>query len=172
MRKIIKTKFKAGFSLVEIMTVLFIVSLGMVSVLTLIVQNIQGQNVNKGALIAYQLSQEGIELVRRTRDSNWLAGQAWNTNLTPGTYLIDYRDLIPRTQTFTGQDFLKQDSYGFYYNSTDAVDPNSSSIFSRKIDLIANPANPNSVFVRSTITWNDHSKSFNYALETTLYDWK
>lgn len=168
----LKTKLKAGFSIVEIITVIFIISLGMVSVLSLIVKNIQGQNINNGALIAYQLSQEGIELVRRTRDSNWLAARAWNTNLAPGHYIIDYTDLIPRSITFSKQEYLKQNSTGFYYNPSSAVDPNLSSGFSRTIDLVTNPLNSHSIFVRSTIVWNDRDKTFNYVLETTLYDWK
>ena len=101
LKEILSYQAKAGFSLVEIMTVLFVVALGLVGVLSLMVQNIQSQNVNKGALIAYQLSQEGIELVRRTRDSNWQAGRAWNVNLAPGHYIVDYTDLIPRTITFS-----------------------------------------------------------------------
>lgn len=170
-------QIKAGFSLIEIMTVLFVISMGLVGVLSLMVQNIQNQNINRGALIAYQLSQEGIELVRRTRDSNWAArtidpGRAWNYNLAPGHYIMDYRDLIPRGVSFSGQVYLKQDSSGFYYNPDSSSDPNLNSIFSRYIDLVLNPSNPNSFYVRSTVNWSDHGKIFSYVLETTLYDWK
>ena len=110
----INKNLKKGFSIVEVVTVLFIVSLGLVGVLSLIVQNIQSQNVNKGALMAYQLAQEGIELVRHTRDSNWAAGQSWQANLSPNHYTIDYRDLAPRNISVTGQDRLKQDAAGFF----------------------------------------------------------
>lgn len=174
----IKTKLKAGFSLIEVMTALFIISLGLVGVLSLIVQSIQSQNLNKGLLIAYQLSQEGIELVRHTRDSNWAAGQAWNTNLaplTPGSYyIIDYHaPFLPRVIDFPGQEYLKQDSLGFYYNPTSPNDSNKNSGFSRRIEIVTNPANPDhSIYVRAFITWSNNGKIFNYDLETTLYDWK
>lgn len=167
----IKTKFKAGFSLIEVMTALFIISLGLVGVLSLIVQSIQSQNLNKGLLIAYQLSQEGIELVRHTRDSNWAAGNDWKTNLAPGSYIIDYRDSIPRLLSFPGQEYLKQDSSGFYYNPDQAGDSNNSG-FSRRIELVTNPDNPDSIFVQAFITWSNNGKTFNYDLETTLYGWK
>jgi prepilin-type N-terminal cleavage/methylation domain-containing protein len=176
--KIISAKqVRGGFSLIEIMTVLFVIALGLVGVLSLMVQNIQSQNVNKGALIAYQLSQEGVELIRRTRDSNWAArtvepSRTWNYNLAPGHYIMDYRDLAPRSINMSGQTYLKQDSLGYYYNPTVAGDPNPNSLFSRYIDLISNPVNPNSIFVRSTVNWSDHGKSYSYYLETTLYDWK
>lgn len=163
---------KAGFSLIEIMTVLFVISIGLIGVLSLIVQNIQSQNINKDALIAYQLSQEGIELVRRTRDTNWLAGQPWNTNLAPGHYVIDYQDSIPQSITISGQEYLKQDGLGFYYNQDVVSDSNPTSVFSRTVDLIVNPANANSIFVQTLITWTNRDKHYNYVTETTLYDWK
>jgi len=38
--------FLPGFSLVEVMTVLLVISLGLVGVLSLIAQNIKSQNIN------------------------------------------------------------------------------------------------------------------------------
>lgn len=168
----LKAQHKNGFTLVEVMTALFVIALGLVGVLSLIVQNIQSQNINKGMMIAYQLSQEGIELVRRTRDSNWAASLPWNTNLPYGHYIIDYRDFAPRALIFSGQDYLRQDGSGFYYNAFSSLDSGAVSPYSRTIDLVANPNNPNSMFVRSTITWTERNKVSTYALETLLYDWK
>lgn len=168
---------KSGFSLIEIMTVLFVIALGLVGVLSLMVQNIHSQNVNKGALIAYQLSQEGIELVRRTRDSNWAAravepARRWDRDLNPGHYIMDYRDSAPRVVGMSNQVYLKQDSSGFYYNPNGSNDPNPDSLFARYIDIMPNASNSNAIFVRSTVVWSDHGKSYSYYLETTLYDWK
>ena len=168
----IKNTIKSGFSLVEIMTALFIISIGMVGILSLIVQNIQSQNVNKGALIAAQLAQEGIELIRHTRDSNWAAGQAWNTNLAPGHYIIDYRLAAPRGISFSKQENLRQDTTGYYYNPDLSTDINPDSGYARTIDIVANPGNASSIYIKATISWSDHNKSFNYVIDTILYDWK
>ena len=85
-----------GFTLIEIITVLFVVSLGLIGVLSLIIQNIQSQSINRRSIIAYQLAQEGIELVRKTRDSNWANGDIWNKNLVSGSYYMDPLDSIPQ----------------------------------------------------------------------------
>lgn len=168
---------KPGFSIVEIMTVLFVVSIGMVGVLSLIIQNIQSQSVNKGALIAYQLAQEGIELVRYTRDSNWAASRDWNYYLTtPGTnYIMDYNDFYPRVISCTGQSGLKKNNAGYYYNPGCSGDQNPDSGFTRIISLGPNPEdlnNAKTMHVQSTVTWKDHNRNFSYVLDTNLYDWK
>ena len=148
----------------------------MLGVLSLIIQNIQSQSVNKGALIAYQLAQEGIEMVRYTRDSNWAAGRAWNTNLPAGTnYIMDYTDSAPRVISCSGQSGLKKNNSGYYYNPGCSGDSNPDSGFTRIITLAPNPedpSNPSTMLVHSMVTWNDHSRNFSYVLDTNLYDWK
>jgi len=175
-KKIIKAK--AGFTLVEIITVLFVVSLGLVGILALITQNIQSQSYNKNNLIAYQLAQEGIELIRQVRDSNWkvVPGVSFNTNLAPEPdvtyqYYMDYLDSAPHdassdTTTLT---VLKQDSQGFYshHSSSDSVP----SGFSRLITVQEN-SDGTYLQVISRVFWSDHNHKYNYDLETRLYDWK
>ncbi len=157
---------RKGFSLIEVITILFVISLGLVGVLTLIVQNIQGQQFNKQNIIAHQLAQEGIELIRKVRDSNWLTGANWNENLAAGDYYMDYNDSIP-TATSSAE-VLYLDANNFYtHDSGDAV---STSIFSRQISLAVNSTS--SIQVISQVDWGDKNKTFTYTLETLLYDWR
>ena len=165
-KKIINKNKRRGFTLVEIIVVLFIISLGLVGVLTLIVQNIQSQSYNKNNLIAYQLAQEGIELVRKVRDSNWRAGRAFNANLADGEYYMDYRDATVYPSTGADSLILKQDSNGFYIHDTVGT----ASGFSRKI-IISNLA-ANYLRVETDISWHDHNRDYTYSLETLLYDWR
>lgn len=173
----IKTKLKAGFSLVEIMTALFIVSIGLIGVMSLIVQTIQTQNLNKGALVSYQLAQEGVELIRKTRDSNWKQGKSYDSGLAPGDYIIDYTMESPRYFTIENSQLI-QDSFGYYYNSDDGIPSNTETDkltqFTRKITLSYDPdiADDKALKVHCLVTWTERNKIFNYALDTTLYDWK
>ena len=61
----------SAFTLLEVIVVLAIVSLSLLGTLSLIIQNIQVQGLNRKSLVAYQLAQEGLELIRNTRDANW-----------------------------------------------------------------------------------------------------
>jgi len=166
--KFLRRPTKSGFTLIEVITVLFVTSLGLVGVLTLIVQNIQSQSINKNNLIAYQLAQEGIELIRKTRDSNWRQGQNWDKNLDHKSYYMDYRDDKPHELHNQSEGILKQDASGFYYHDAASSDPNSS--FTRVITL--DDQGNHAFYVRSVITWGERGRSYSYVLETMIYGWK
>ena len=84
---------QSGFSILEIIVIVFIVSLGLLGILSLTTQNIRVQYINKNNLIASQLAQEGLELVRNIRDTNWtIEGSNWDTGLSAGTFKIDFDD--------------------------------------------------------------------------------
>ncbi|MDI6602665.1 MAG: hypothetical protein QME57_00905 [Patescibacteria group bacterium] len=78
-------KFLTGFTFIEVMIAIFVLTIGVLGVFTAI-QNITfSSQINFSKLTATYLVQEGIELVRNQRDSNWLAGDPWDSNLPSGT---------------------------------------------------------------------------------------
>jgi len=164
---LIRKNSKPGFTLIEIITVLFVLSLGLIGVMALIVQNIASQSLNKNNLIAYQLAQEGVELIRKTRDSDWRQGLDWRTNLADGVYYMDYRDSAPHSWSSSIGN-LRQSEAGLYYN--DLSQSGTDSRFSRAITLATKDAD--SFYVAARLTWFDHSRPFNYELETILYNWR
>jgi len=161
-----RLKNQPGFTLVEILAVLFVISLGLIGVLSLIVQNIQSQNINKRTITAYELAQEGLELIRNVRDSNWKNGDAWNKDLGAGSYYMDYLDSVPTIITYDTDAVLYKNVAGFYINGG-VSDPTP---FSRSIEII--PLTANSMRVYSHVVWYDRDKVFNYDLETLFYDWR
>lgn len=154
---------KPGFTLVEIVAVLFVIAIGLIGVLSLIVQNIQSQNISKHTISAYQLAQEGIELVRKVRDSNWLAVRPWNEGLLPGVYYMDYQDDLPNILSSEASALYK-DTNGFYVHSGGTPTP-----FSRTIEI--EQINASAYRVYSHITWGDRNNTFTYDVEAVLYDW-
>jgi len=154
-----------GFTLIEIIAVLFVVSLGMIGVLSLIIQNIQSHNINKRSIIAYQLAQEGIELIRKTRDTNWARAERWNKNLDSGMFYMDFRDDFPQSLISSDQKNLYKNSDGFYVHGT-GVEPTP-----YKRILVIENLTAYSMRVYSRVTWSDRNKVFNYDLETLLFNW-
>lgn len=170
--KIKRLQFKEGFSLIEILAVLFVISMALLGIVSLINQNIQVQSINKNNLIASSLAQEGIELIRNVRDTNWLTNQAFDTYLSDDSYQIDYRDNMPTPTTDISQTklYLKD---GFYVHDSGSEVGLTPTLFSRQIiikkiyDYALEP-----IQVRSVVSWTDHGKPYRYELQALLFDWR
>lgn len=162
---------RAAFSLIEIMVVLFIISLGLVGILSLISQNLHSQSYNENNLVAYQLAQEGVELIRKVRDTNWrsIPVRVYNYGLTGNNYYMDFNDDYPTIlSSNSSADLLRQDSEGFYKHDLPATA--TSSGFYRSIFI--KETSPGTMFVGVTVRWAEREQDRSYTLDTYLYDWK
>ena len=84
MKIFLKKQNKNGFSLIEIIFSIGIITVGLVSILSLFNYNIKNGIRNKNKLIAIYLAEEQIEVVRQLRDSNWridLPEITWETGI-------------------------------------------------------------------------------------------
>ena len=158
--------------MIEILAVLFIVSMALMGIVSLIIQNIQVQSINKNNLVASSLAQEGIELIRKTRDSNWRAGLPFDDGLSDGSYRMDFRlgMPVPLNNPQEAKIYL---SNGLYINQTGVETELLPTIFSRQIIInrlttyVGSPLQ-----VRSLVSWTDRGHPYNYELRTLLFDWK
>lgn len=66
----------SGFSLLEVIFSIAIITTGIVSILTLFNYNLKAEINNKNKLIAIYLAQESIEAVRQIRDNIWFGGDS------------------------------------------------------------------------------------------------
>ena len=66
-------KISRGFSLIEIIISIGIISVGIVSIMSLFSHITKSETRNKNELIATYLAEEGLEAVRQKRDNYWLA---------------------------------------------------------------------------------------------------
>ncbi|MCR4322614.1 MAG: type II secretion system GspH family protein [Candidatus Azambacteria bacterium] len=72
-----KNKLQRGFTLLESMVAIAIFTMGISTAVFVITQSISVGTRTKNKIIAANLTQEGIEVVRNIRDRNWLAGRPW-----------------------------------------------------------------------------------------------
>ncbi len=75
-----------SFTLIEIVVAIFIVTMGTVGAFSLIQRTIAFTVISSSRLVAANLAQEGIEIVRNTRDTNWLSGNLWDQGLSSGDW--------------------------------------------------------------------------------------
>ncbi len=160
-----------GFSLLEIIVVMFIISIGMIGISSLVSANIYAGVFVKNKLIAMNLSQEGIELVRNIRDENWLDGKNWKDGIiNDGTYIIDYRGKSSIDDTVDNIDDnsakLYIDTNGFYQHDSTIKD----TVFSRLITI--HNETSTSTEVNCEVKWKRGNKSISYNIDTILTNWR
>lgn len=116
----------SGFSLVEILVVTSVITLGFMAVLSLIRKAIIVYYNNQNYLVAATIAQQGLELTRYIRDDNWLTGELFNANITRDAqndsktiFAIDQQAMIDSDPTTPGNEG-RQKIIKFY----DSVDGN------------------------------------------------
>ena len=170
--------YQSGFSLMEIIVVIFIIVLGLIGVLSLVVQNIQVKDFNQNTLVASQLAQEGLELTRNIRDGNWLASNWFGTGLViegDSDTITIYFDsdniiIIDNDEVNINEDeaILKKDNKGFYTHSV-----GDDTIFRRVVELKNdNTENLAMIKVSSIVQWSNRGKTHQYQADTIFYDWR
>ena len=99
-------EFKRSFTLLETIIALYVLMLGMVSAMALSSQSLGVAARFKQELIATNLAQEGIELVRSKRDSNYLEEKKrWGCDINVGCDAnnADMKGLVDPPFTFCDQ---------------------------------------------------------------------
>jgi|WetSurMetagenome_2_1015567.scaffolds.fasta_scaffold01475_8 prepilin-type N-terminal cleavage/methylation domain-containing protein len=171
------TNTNSGFTILEMVVVIFIISFGLLGVVSLVNQSIQVGNINKNMLIASQLSQEGLELVRNKRDINWLERGDWEFSSTTnsrldiirdGTYIVDYTGAINSAPDNISDQAAKLylDANGFYSHSASA----NPTPFYRLI-TVGNES-VSSTTVRCDVQWKKGTNTYSFSAQTVLYDWR
>jgi prepilin-type N-terminal cleavage/methylation domain-containing protein len=186
-----KMKFKnsnSGFTLLEAIVAISVISIGVVGVMNIVPQLFSAISINSSRLTAAYLAQEGIEIVRNIRDTNWLQARdptkssPWDDGLVcaspPCEWQGDYT-----TVTFTDtEDFekctdsgynchpyddarLKIDG-GFYrYSSSGTETP-----FRRKITI--EPEGSDILKITVEVSWEERGRSHSFSVQENLYKWQ
>lgn len=184
------TKIKSkntGFTLLEVIVAIFILTVGIGGSFSLIQQTISTASMIQSRLIAAYLGQEGIEIVRNIRDNNWLKQReslqspplpVWNdgmsgcqgpTNCCEG----DYKTKVPPSKTpltslvgcdFNSLNYLKIDDDGFY-----SYLPGTPTKFKRKI--LIDPIEDNKMKVVVIIQWKEKNKIHEVEIVEHITNW-
>jgi len=155
---------KQGFSLLEIMLSVFVITVGVVGIYGLAPRLIKTAYGNKDSFIAAQLAQEAVEIVRNFREENWLSGNDWASGLEnclpPLGCEIDYSQSV--FSIFSDSKLLI-DSNGFFnYQFGTATK------FTRKI-IIDSVDWQKEMEITVQVTWPGEFSPF--SVTSKLYNW-
>ena len=159
------TFMKNGFTLIEIIISVAIISLVSVSAMYAIGLNLSSAFNIKNNLIASSIAQEGLEVVRNIRDKDSHAGAAFGVSLSNGDYRVEWSSfsLLPFQDVF-----LKRDSSGYYSYSS-----GQDTIFKRKITIGNSLQNGPAIekVAKVEVSWNEKSGPKAIQAELRLFNW-
>lgn len=159
-------KSGAGFTLVEVFIAIAVLTVGIGGVFALVYQTVSFGSNTPLRLTATYLSQEGLEVVRNIRDTNFLKihkgqGGTWTSGLTGCTSgcEADYNDTA--LVVFANR-FLKQ-NLGLYNYDSGLDSP-----FVRKITITQAG---DILDVSVEVSWQERGRSHTVQAATKLYNW-
>ncbi len=153
-----------GFTLLETIVAIFVITVGIIGVLSLVTQTISSATFSSHRLIAAYLAQEGIEIVRNIRDTNWLRSLGWNNGLGTGEYEADYQ--ASSLSNFSGSPLNLENVTGYY-----GYDGGNATKFTRKITIGAGPI-ADSLNIKVEVFWEEKGKPYSIPAQENLYNWK
>ena len=171
-----KKKQKA-FTLIEVLIAISILTIGILSGFILITKVLYSTTVIQDRLTASFLAQEGVELVRQVRDSNFLKimnGESieWKDALADGSYIIESKAGNQQPITLVSVDPGEAPNF-LYDNDSDSKIYNYTigepTTFNREIRITS--INDDEIRVESIIKWKSKNIDFDLIVEDHLFNW-
>ncbi|OGF19039.1 hypothetical protein A3G56_01505 [Candidatus Falkowbacteria bacterium RIFCSPLOWO2_12_FULL_45_10] len=173
-----------GFGVLEVVVVAGIIVIGLLPLVALVMQSVTSSQVNKNKLIAVMLAQEGIELVRNRRDSNWQNSVSWaemtanpvaaNGLKGDGNYRVENNSGAISFADVTGVSDASArliiDGDGVYRHSG----AGEQTPFYRLMEAgnSASCLESECLIATSTVQWQERGGTKNYSITVEMYDWK
>lgn len=157
-------KNQAGFTLSESIIAIMLIVVTLTSILTLINRAGGFMTIAFSRLIASNLSQEGIEIVRNSRDNNWIAGDSWSAELSCGEKPMraDYIDGLSCLAVDSEAVLLFDQNTGYNHTIGEPT------IYSRRIRTTINGPE---IKVESIVNWSMRGTDYETIAEDHLYNW-
>lgn len=150
-------KFKGGFSFVEVIVSVFLLSVGIISVMSLMNNNLRESIENRNSVIGSGLVQEGLELVRSQMDNNLASGSVTQFNgLNAGNYCIGLINggNVSMNNCADYSLYFSPTSPNIFYTHQSAMAGIQQTIFKRNININIVGSDRR---IRSTVWWSGDS---------------
>lgn len=164
----IKARCDSGFTLIESLVAVLILSIVITAIMGLFVVNISSANLVRNNYIASALVQEGMELARNLRDSDWHASRPFGS-FGAGAPLAngDYQAQWNSSQLVVYADtFIRMDGTSGIFS----YDSGNDTVFKRKISITTISVAEKMVVV--TVSWNQKTSSKVVTAEEHLFNWR
>ena len=161
-----------GFTVLEVITAIFILTVGVGAALSLMNQTLATGSVVEQTLIASYLAQEGIEIVRNIRDTTWLEKRnnpslAWDEYLqiNAAGWEADYDSQTLNPYSDTSLNI--ESATGFY--GYGPADPQAQTKFKRKITI--EKPQTDEIKVNVEIIWQERGRTHSFTVLEYITNW-
>ncbi len=171
-----------GFTLVEVMIGIMILTVAIVSATNLLVGLQHSNQANMTSLQAYYYAVEGIEGVRNIRDSDWLHNRDWLGGNTAGLWGAnlavegDYSIALKKIGLPAKQDvnYQQLNAPWVVAESAEVVKDvqGKDTAFSRTINISRYDEREDALMVTSKVTWELNGEEREVELSEILTNWK
>lgn len=164
------TKKQKAFTLIEVVVAIAIIALGLVGVLAVIRRTLYLQPIIKNKVTSINLAQEGVEVIRAIRDTNWLNNEYWYYGLGDGLIVndacVEYDSSSIEYPCLNKG--LSINDNGMFVHSSNPNTP-----FERVVDLSyeTDPEGIEYLSVTSTVSWFERNRQYSEEVKELLYDW-
>ncbi len=163
-------KLQKGLTFIELLVVIGVISTGVVASVAMITSAFTSTMPLADKLTASYLTQEGVESVRRVRDSGWLQGKGWEdiVDEMEGTGRIDYNS--EEIEGGLGANFFRLyvDGDGLFSHD----DAGDYSGFRREVNVErVETAEEDYLLVTVTVFWEERGEEERREAYLKLYRW-
>ncbi len=161
---------RQAFTLLEVLVALFVITVGVGGVFSLVTQTLSFAANAQSQLTATYLAQEGIEIVRNIRDSNFLrihkgvTSAHWDDGLTGCESSSTGCEADYTSTSLLSQDRFLNIAQNFY-----SYLPGTQTAFKRKIFIDAPSPDVRNVTVQ--VSWQERGRTHQVSDATVLYNW-
>ena len=156
-------KLNKGFTLIEALVALVILTLALGPALVLSSNISSTASVVRNNLIAANLSQEGVEVIRALRDANWFNGLSFDAGIADGICRIEWNS---NALISLGSNPPLKINAGLY-NYSFGTDTK----FKRTVTITK--INSEELRIISDVTWTERgNRTRDVKVESHLFDWK
>ena len=156
-----------GTTLIEALVAILILVFGIVPSLAVILTGNAFSSSVRNSLVASNLAQEGMEVVRAMRDANWFNNQAFDTGLSDGVYRLEWNSDVLLLES--GNPPLKITPAGLYNYSSGADTTFRRRVFVTKLDPLGCNCE---LRIITEVTWPERGRTKTIQVESHLFNWK
>ncbi len=167
---------KTGFSLIEVVIGIAVITLIITAAAELTRSSIRMGSITSNELIANHLAEEGLEVVRNIRDSNWLRNQRWDKGLEDGDYILEEttEENVPpfkltRKEESAAGALLASESGNNYVRTIHIAHKQ---VVVSQANATQDEVTSSVMTIDSTVNYPSRPERKSMTLSTTLTDWK